>query len=124
MKFVVDMNLTPQWVDQLESFGYDALHWSSVGRHDAEDDDIIAWARQHDCVVLTGDLDFGAILAMSGSLKPSVVQLRSGTTLPARIGSAVMNAIQQSQADLVAGALLTVEAGRSRLRVLPFSRER
>jgi predicted nuclease of predicted toxin-antitoxin system len=124
MKFVVDMNLTPQWVKFFNVLGYDAVHWSNVGRHDVEDDVIIEWARRHDYIVLTSDLDFGAILAVAESRKPSVVQLRSDVTLPARVGSVVMEAIQQSETDLLAGALLTVEAGRSRLRVLPFHQER
>ena len=104
--------------------GYDAVHWSSVGRHDVQDGDIVEWAREHDCIVLTSDLDFGTILAMAGARKPSVVQLRSDVTLPSRVGSAVMEAIQRSETDLLAGALLTVEAGRSRLRVFPFHQER
>jgi predicted nuclease of predicted toxin-antitoxin system len=124
MKFVVDMNLTPQWVEHLNAVGYQAVHWSTVGENDAEDGDIVSWAREHDCVVLTGDLDFGTILAMSGVLRPSVVQLRSEATLPARVGSAVIEAIQESETDLLAGALLTIEAMRSRLRILPFNHER
>jgi predicted nuclease of predicted toxin-antitoxin system len=123
MRFVIDMNLTPQWVDHLESLGYDAIHWSNVGEPDASDEDIVAWAREHDFIVLTRDLDFAAIVAISGSTKPSVVQLRSGGTLPAHVGSAVTEAIQGSRADLIAGALLTVEAGRTRLRILPFDRK-
>ncbi len=124
MRFVIDMNLTPQWVEHLESLGYEAVHWSSVGEPDAADDEIIAWARQHHFIVLTGDLDFSAIVAISGSSKPSVVQLRSGSTLPARVGSAVTEVIQRSRADLTAGALVTVGTGRTRIRMLPFDRER
>jgi predicted nuclease of predicted toxin-antitoxin system len=124
MRFVVDMNLTPQWVDFLEVLGYPTGHWSSVGRRDAQDGDIIEWAGEHDCVVLTGDLDFETIIAMAGSSEPSVVQLRSDVTLPARVGSIVAESIKQSEPDLVRGALLTIEAGRSRLRILPFDRER
>jgi predicted nuclease of predicted toxin-antitoxin system len=124
MKFVVDMNLTPQWVERLNVAGYQAVHWSTVGGNDAEDGDIVKWAREHDCVVLTEDLDFGTILAMSGAQRPSVVQLRSESTLPARVGSAVIEAIQESEADLLAGALLTIETTRSRLRILPFNHER
>ena len=120
MKFVIDMNLTPQWVKFFNAHGYDAVHWSSVGRHDVEDHDIVEWAREHDRIGLTSDLDFGTILAISESRKPSVVQLRSDVTLPTRVGSVVIEAIQQSEIDLLAGALLTVKAGRYRLRVLPF----
>jgi len=123
MKFVVDMNLSPQWVGFLEGSGHDAVHWSVAGRADAPDSEIVKWAREHDRIVLTCDLDFSGILALSGSHKPSVVQLRSERTLPSLVGVPVLEAIQQAASDLLNGALLTVEIGRSRLRILPLVSE-
>jgi hypothetical protein len=31
MRLLVDMNLTPRWVEFLASAEYEAVHWSSVG---------------------------------------------------------------------------------------------
>lgn len=31
MKLIVDMNLSPRWVDLLVSVGFEAAHWSSIG---------------------------------------------------------------------------------------------
>ncbi len=124
MRFVVDMNLSPKWVAYLNEFGHEAIHWSSVGPPDAPDNDIMNWARGHDRIVLTSDLDFGAILAMSGLSKPSVIQLRSEATLPDRVGSFVLDAIDQAEPDLLSGALLTVEIGQPRVRILPLDPER
>jgi hypothetical protein len=63
MKFLVDMNLSPSWVSFLADAGFAAVHWSKVGRGDAPDIEVMQWAAEHDHVVLTADLDFGAILA-------------------------------------------------------------
>ena len=30
MTFLVDMNLSPEWVGLLENSGIDAIHWSTV----------------------------------------------------------------------------------------------
>ncbi len=121
MKLVVDMNLSPDRVAYLKEAGHDAIHWSSVGAANAPDDDILRWATDQERIVLTGDLDFGALLALSGSSKPSVVQLRSGATLPSRVGPFVGRALRYAEADLSTGAIVTVEDDRLRLRLLNFA---
>lgn len=50
-----------------------AVHWSTAGRVDAPDSDIMAFAAAGEFVVLTHDLDFGAILAVTHGEKPSVI---------------------------------------------------
>jgi predicted nuclease of predicted toxin-antitoxin system len=120
MKVLVDMNLSPRWVGVLAGAGIDAVHWSTVGPHNAPDPDIMAHALAHDFVVLTHDLDFSAILAATQGKKPSVVQLRADDTSPDVIGRAVLAALTQMDAELRDGALLTVEPSRTRLRVLPL----
>jgi len=77
MKVLVDMNLSPRWVDRLNGLGLQAAHWSAVGRINAPDPEIMAYAAANDYVVLTHDLDFSAILAATHSEKPSVVQIRA-----------------------------------------------
>ncbi len=67
MKLLVDMNLSPRWTLLLAGNGFDASHWSAVGAPDAPDAEIMAFARSGDHVVLTHDLDFGAILAATGA---------------------------------------------------------
>jgi len=32
VKLLVDMNLSPSWVDRLASHGFDAVHWSTIVR--------------------------------------------------------------------------------------------
>lgn len=58
MKIIVDMNLSPDWVDELMSHGFEAVHWSHVGDPRAPDRTIMEWARSRDFVVFTHDLDF------------------------------------------------------------------
>jgi predicted nuclease of predicted toxin-antitoxin system len=31
MKILIDMNLSPEWVEVIERHGWKALHWSTVG---------------------------------------------------------------------------------------------
>jgi len=121
MKLLVDMNLSPRWVSWLTEAGFETAHWSTVGRSNASDAEIMAFARTHGYVVLTHDLDFSAILAATQGDKPSVVQLRAENVSPETIGSKVVLALSQMAEQLAEGALLTIDPDRTRLRILPFA---
>ena len=98
----------------------EAAHWSTLGRPDAPDMEIMAYARLHGYIVVTHDLDFSAILAATQGDKPSVVQLRADAVNPESIGARVFAALSQMSAQLEEGALLTIDPDRTHLRVLPF----
>lgn len=120
MKFLVDMNLSPQWVPFLADHGFEAIHWSTVGKPSAPDATILDYAAANEYIIFTHDLDFGMLLAIEGAGRPSVVQVRSHDVLPIAIGDAVLRAIQAAYAHLEAGALLTVDPVRQRIRLLPI----
>ena len=120
MKLIVDMNLSPRWAVLLNSLDIQSVHWSVIGRASAPDSEIMAYAAENDCVVLTHDLDFGAILAATHGKKPSVVQIRAEDVSPAVIGSRVVAALRQMESELEEGALLTIDPSRTRLRLLPL----
>jgi predicted nuclease of predicted toxin-antitoxin system len=120
MKILVDMNLSPGWVNYLAEAGFESVHWSTIGSPDAADTQLMQWAAAHEFVVLTADLDFGAILAASQGARPSVVQIRSDILTPDAIGAAVVSTLQQARQELLEGALVSVDASRARLRILPL----
>jgi predicted nuclease of predicted toxin-antitoxin system len=129
MKLLVDMNLTPRWAEFLReavlgSSAVEAEHWSRLGPVNASDEDIMAFARAQNYIILTHDLDFGTILAVTKGAGPSVVQLRARDVNPEAIGQRVLAALRQSEAELESGALLTIEADRNRIRMLPLLRDR
>ena len=120
LKFLIDMNLSPQWAPVLRKHGWDAVHWSTIGDPGASDKVIMDWARNHQYVVFTHDLDFGAMLAHSHDSGPSVLQVRTEDTLPDHLEELAIAAINQHEADLSSGALVVIDERRSRVRVLPI----
>jgi predicted nuclease of predicted toxin-antitoxin system len=114
------MNLSPRWVKTLTEAGIEAAHWSDVGRANAPDSEIMAFARANGYVVLTHDLDFSAILAATQGAKPSVVQIRAEDVRPETLAPTLIEALRQMAGQLDEGALLTVDPARARLRVLPL----
>jgi len=123
MKLLLDMNLSPRWVELLNKAGFEAVHWSTIGPGNAGDVEIMTHAREHDYVLLTHDLDFGAILAATQGQKPSVVQLRSENLSIEVIGRSVIDALHEVATDLADGALVTIDPARTRVRVLPLIRD-
>lgn len=120
MKLLVDMNLSPRWVELFTREHIEALHWSNAGRVEALDVEVMRYAADHGFVVLTQDLDFSAILAVTQGTKPSVVQIRSDNLDPDAIGTQIIAAVRQLESELNAGAIASVEPHRTRVRLLPL----
>ena len=65
-------------------------------------------------------IDFGAILAVTRGEKPSVVQIRNQDVAVEGLGQTVIAALRLLAGELERGALLTIEADRTRVRSLPI----
>jgi predicted nuclease of predicted toxin-antitoxin system len=63
MKILIDMNLSPLWVNFFQKNNLYLIHWSKLGRATDLDFTIFEYAQQNNYIVFTNDLDFGAILA-------------------------------------------------------------
>jgi len=122
MKLVIDMNLSPAWIPILERGGYSATHWSSIGAANAQDREILQWAKENGMVLFTHDLDFGAILAATEAEFPSVLQIRTEDPTPQRCAKIVLGVLGRHAEVLCAGALISVDEIRARIRLLPISK--
>jgi predicted nuclease of predicted toxin-antitoxin system len=120
MKILIDMNLSPRWVKLFDDADVESVHWSTIGATNAPDSEIMDYAKANNYIVLTHDLDFSAILAVTHGEKPSVVQIRAENVSPDVIGWPVIAALRQMATELEEGALITVDPKRTRLRLLPF----
>jgi len=70
--------------------------------------------------VITHDLDFGALLAVTGARGPSVVLLRTGDVSSSSAESLVLEALRVCANELAGGAIVTVDEAGQRVRVLPL----
>ena len=120
MKFLLDMNLSRKWCAILASEGWQAIHWSAVGAVRAPDYEIMQWALDNEHIVLTHDLDFGAILATTRAAGPSVVQIRAHDVRPKSLATLLVPLLHRHEFELTNGALLVIDSARSRVRLLPF----
>lgn len=124
MKILIDMNLSPEWCTMLRKHGWESIHWPAVGLPTAPDSEIMAWAVKHGHVVFTHDLDFGAILAVTHAVGPSVIQVRTQDVTPAHLEPIAVAALRQAAPALERGALVSVDENRARVRILPLRTDR
>jgi predicted nuclease of predicted toxin-antitoxin system len=120
MRLLIDMNLSPEWVEVLGEKGFEALHWSQVGMPNAPDREIMAWAKANGYILFTHDLDFGAILAATRARGPSVIQIRTQDVNPYHLGNFLQTLLNQFKAYLKKGALISVDEAKSRVHILPL----
>jgi predicted nuclease of predicted toxin-antitoxin system len=120
VKILIDMCLSPEWRATLSAAGFEAVHWSEIGDGNAPDRALFDWAATQGFVIFTHDLDFGTLLALSKTRRPSVIQIRSQEIMPEVMGQVVVSALTELQAELSAGALVTIDAEKRRARILPL----
>ena len=80
MRFLADVGVDQRVVDWLREQGHEVAHLRDEGLHRMADEDVFAKAIAEDRIVLTFDLDFGEIAALSRGRKASVVLFRLHNT--------------------------------------------
>ena len=120
MKFLLDMGLARSSADFLRDQGYDTIHLREQGLQRLDDDDIVNKARAEGRVILTHDLDFGRIMALSQSHLPSVITFRLNNMRPAQVNHYLAQVLSRFAEQLQAGALVSVNERAIRVRLLPI----
>jgi predicted nuclease of predicted toxin-antitoxin system len=122
MKFLADMGVSMSTLSVLRQHGHEATHLREQGLMRMADPDIVAKARREERVILTFDLDFGEIMALSGDAIPSIILFRMRNQTPKVVTPRLLWVIQECEEPLLAGSFVTVEDYGYRLRHLPIGR--
>jgi predicted nuclease of predicted toxin-antitoxin system len=88
----------------------------------ATDDELLLFARREGRVIVTLDAGFHALLALSNAANPSVVRLRIEGLRARPLAALLRTVLTACDADLRAGAVVSVETGSVRVRALPLVR--
>ncbi len=120
MKFLGDMGISPRTIALLREQGYDAIHLVEQNLERMEDPHILDKARQEERILLTVDLDFAQLLAISGDSLPSVILFRLGNVSREVVNNRLMLVLNDYATDLKTGAIISVNDVSIRLRYLPI----
>jgi predicted nuclease of predicted toxin-antitoxin system len=104
----------------LKSLGHDVVRVNEILPIDASDELIIEQARRDSRIILTQDLDFSRIIAVSGESAPSLISLRLTSSRIEYVHSLLSRVLPGLEAQSVEGAIITVEDATIRRRSLPI----
>jgi len=119
---VLDQGLPRSTTQFLRNSGIEAYHTGDIGLAEASDGSILDHARLHGRVVVTLDADFHALLARSGSARPSVIRIRIEGLKGRELAQLLLIVLDRCGDDLESGAMVTVTPSGIRERRLPLVR--
>ena len=114
------MGVSLTTVEALRGANHNAVHLRDEGLIRLPDSEIAAKAVAETRVVLTFDLDFGDILAITRREAPSVIIFRLRNQTPAAVNPRLFRVIAECAAELASGAIVLVEDEGFRVRRLPI----
>jgi predicted nuclease of predicted toxin-antitoxin system len=120
MRFLADAGISPKTVEYLRRLGHDAAHVRELAMQRANDRLIADKARSDARILLTFDLDFGAILALGVMDRPSVIIFRLTDERADSVNRRLEVVLSEQAVALQSGALILVEDARYRIRLLPI----
>lgn len=119
MRFLADMGVAQRVVKWLRDKGHDALHLRDENLHRLPNGLIFEKAYKEKRILLTFDLDFGEIVALSGERQVSVILFRLRNTTTQHVIDRLKNVLIDAGHALEQGAIVVVEEARHRIRRLP-----
>ena len=113
MKVLVDSCVSGEAAKELRTAGHEAA-WAGDWASDPGDDEILARAHAEGRVLVTLDKDFGEKAVVHGTPHSGIVRLTGLRSV--EHGRVCLAVLERYGTELAAGALVTVEPGRIRIR--------
>ena len=120
LRLIADVHISPLTVSALRSQGYEIVRSTDLLPATAPDIEILELAKIENRVVLTQDLDFSMLVALSGYDKPSLITLRLSSAKPDIVSQRLLEVLPALQQDLVEGSAITIDDETVRVRKLPI----
>jgi predicted nuclease of predicted toxin-antitoxin system len=121
MKFLVDMPLSPGMASWLAELGHDATHASTLGLSSAGDATLMELARREGRVMITADLDYPRLLALTEAAGPGLILFRGGNYSEQDAIDRMARMFESVPIDQISSSVVVIEKGRIRRRRLPLT---
>ena len=119
IRLLADVHISPKTVGDLQKQGYKIMRSSEFLPANAPDINILEFARTENWVVLTQDLDFSMLVALSRYSQPSLITLRLSSAKPDIVTQKLLDVLPQIEEALQEGSAITIQDESIRIRKLP-----
>ncbi len=120
-RFLVDMCTDVRVAQWLANAGHDTTHLRDENLHRLPNGEIFTKAGAEKRIVVTFDLDFGEIIALSISRNVSAIVFRLRNTRTQHVIDRLALVLPKILGFLESGAIVIIEEWRFRVRHIPFA---
>lgn len=122
MRALLDMPVSASLLDVVEARGHEGVHAHGIGQDRATDRELLEIARREHRVVITADLDFPRLLALSSSTGPGLILFRGGNYSEAEMCDLLDRVLSRVPSEVLEVSICVVDKRRVRVTRLPRSR--
>ena len=123
MKALLDMPVSAMLLDVLRDYGHEGVHAHQLGKDRATDRELLAIARREERVVITADLDFPQLLALSAAEGPGVILFRGGNYTNLEMCDLLRRVLQRVPSETLERSICVVDKQRVRVTPLPLTQK-
>lgn len=120
MRFLIDQCISPRLADWLMTSGHDAIHVRLLRLSRASDEEVFALAIQQDRIIVTSDLDFSRVLALSGRDRPGLILFRAGNVTDEQMLHLTAFVLSKVPEDQIVRSVVVVDEYALRVAPLPL----
>ena len=123
MNVLLDMPVCRSLLSVLEAHGHEGVHAHEIGLDRAADRQMLAVARRENKVVITADLDFPRLLALSSAEGPGLILFRGGNYSDAEMRDLLDRVLTEIPSEILETSICVVDRKRVRYTRLPLHSE-
>jgi predicted nuclease of predicted toxin-antitoxin system len=123
MKFLLDMPVSFVLLDVLQAHGHEGVHAHQIGKDRASDSELLELARHENRGIITADLDFPRLLALSLTQGPGLVLFRGGNYSDTEMCDLLSRVLEKVTPEALEQSVCVVDRKRIRVTRLPFDRK-
>lgn len=121
MKFLIDIPVSPLVISVLESHGHEGIHAFQIDRGHASDEELLKVIRNEQRIIITADLDFPRILALTYAEGPGVILFRGGNYSNSEMVELIERVLKDVRIEILENSICVVDKKRIRITQLPIS---
>ena len=123
MKFLLDMPVSALLLDVLQAHGHSGVHAFQIGMDRAPDSMLLELADRENRVIITADLDFPQMLALSAAVGPGVILFRGGSYSDKEMCGLLERVLHEIPPDKLQNSICVVDKKRVRVTKLPIEQK-